>query len=33
MRDLRYDAIFHMVTAADSTDCYSTLNNKARHET
>lgn len=33
MRDLRYDAVIHMVTAADSTDCYSTLNNEARHET
>ncbi|CAD8077649.1 unnamed protein product [Paramecium sonneborni] len=33
MRDLRYDAVVHMVTAADNTDCYSTLNNKARHET
>ncbi|CAK82406.1 unnamed protein product (macronuclear) [Paramecium tetraurelia] len=33
LRDERYDAVVHMVTAADSTDCYSTLNNKARHET
>lgn len=33
LRDSRYDAVIHMVTAADNTDCYSILNNKARHET
>lgn len=33
LRDLQYDMVIHMVTAADGTNFYSTLNNFARHET
>lgn len=29
----RYDLIIHLITAADGTDCYTTENNNARHET
>lgn len=29
----RYDAVYHLVTAADGTDCYTTENNHARYET
>ena len=29
----RYDAVIHLVTSAIGTDCYTTANNQARHET
>lgn len=32
MREKRYDAVLHMVTAADGADKYYTLENKARYE-
>lgn len=33
MRDKRYDAVFHLVTAADGADKFYNNDNVARHET